>query len=340
MIEHLCRAIACRGLCFLLAFAGRGFVKYPIMKVLIGYDGSSFADAAIDDLRRAGLPADTQALVLCVADVWPSMPPIYRDAIVPGPAELSFAVADAAQGRIKAAEREAAELAEKARDRVAAIFPGWTVAAESVSDSPASALTERAEQWKADLVVIGSHGRGAISRLFFGSISQKVLRYSPCSVRVGRHVEHRQPGPLRVMLGLDTSEGSAAALDAVASRAWPAGTRVHLVTAVDVRLATAIPVLEGAAYAASSVATDEQGWLREAQQSAAGTLRRAGLEVDATLKDGDAKHVLPAEADAWHADCLFLGAKGISRIERFLLGSVSGSVAARAHCSVEVIRYE
>ena len=74
------------------------------MKVLIGYDGSSFADAAIDDLQRAGLPADTRAKVLCVADVWPSMPPIYRDAIVPGPAELSFAVAEAAQQRVQSAE--------------------------------------------------------------------------------------------------------------------------------------------------------------------------------------------------------------------------------------------
>jgi nucleotide-binding universal stress UspA family protein len=310
------------------------------MKVLIGYDGSSFADAAIDDLQRAGLPADTQAKVLCVADVWPSMPPIYRDAIVPGPAELSFAVSDAAQGRIKAAEQEAAELAERAKLRVAEMFPTWTVEAESCSDSPASALTERAQQWNADLIMIGSHGRGAISRLFFGSISQKVLRYAPCSVRVGRHIENRPPGPPRVMLGLDTSEGAAAALEAVACRVWPAGTTVHVVTAIDVRLATAIPVLEGAAYEPSYVATDEQGWLREAQQHAAGVLRRAGLVCDSTLKDGDAKHVLPAEADAWHADCIFVGAKGISRIERFLLGSVSSSVAARAHCSVEVIRYE
>jgi len=310
------------------------------MKVLIGYDGSSFADAAIDDLQRAGLPENTQAKVLCVADVWPSMPPIYRDAIVPGPAELSFAVTDAAQGRIKAAEQEAADLAERARQRVAAAFPAWAVEAESCSDSPASALTERAQQWNADLLVIGSHGRGAIARLFFGSISQKVLRYAPCSVRVARHLEHREPGPPRIMVGLDTSEGAAAALDAVASRPWPAGTTVRLVTAVDVRLATAIPVLEAAAYEPSYVATDEQGWLREAQQHAAGVLRRAVLVCDSTLKDGDAKHVLPIEADAWHADCIFVGAKGISRIERFLLGSVSSAVAARAHCSVEVIRYE
>jgi hypothetical protein len=38
------------------------------MKILIAYDGSSSADAAICDLRRAGLPSDAEALVICVAN--------------------------------------------------------------------------------------------------------------------------------------------------------------------------------------------------------------------------------------------------------------------------------
>ena len=38
------------------------------MKILIAYDGSSSAAAAIEDLRRAGLPAQTEALIVCVAD--------------------------------------------------------------------------------------------------------------------------------------------------------------------------------------------------------------------------------------------------------------------------------
>jgi len=310
------------------------------MKVLIGYDGSSFADAAIDDLQRAGLPADTEALVLSVADVWPAMPPMYREAMVPGPSELSFAVTDAARQMTQAAQEEAAALAKKARARVTGLFPGWSVTCETVADSPASAITERAEQWGADLILIGSHGRGAMSRLFFGSISSKVLRYAHCSVRIGRHIEHRQPGALRILLGLDTSEGAAAALGAVAQRRWPQDAIVRIVTAVDVRLATAIPVLEAPVGEAAYVSTDETGWLRDVQKQAAEELRHTGLAVTTELRDGDPKHVLLTEAEQWHADCIFLGAKGISRIERFLLGSVSSSIASRAHCSVEVIRFE
>src|SRR5258706_698574 len=143
------------------------YLKWRIMKLLIGYDGSTFADAAIDDLLRAGLPGDTHALVLSVADVWPVMPPMYREAMVPGPSELSFAVTDAARQMTEVAQTEAAAMAQKARDRVAGLFPTWTVEAESVSDSPASALTERGEQWVADLISIGSHRRRAVARPLF-----------------------------------------------------------------------------------------------------------------------------------------------------------------------------
>jgi nucleotide-binding universal stress UspA family protein len=294
----------------------------------------------MDDLQRAGLPADTEALVLSVADVWPAVP-VYRETASPGMPELSFASADAARQVAQAAQDEATVHAARARERLAGMFPGWRVDVEVVADSPASALTERAEQWGADLIAIGSHGRGAVSRLFFGSISQKVLRYAHCSVRVGRHVENRPPGPLRVLLGLDTSEGAAAALAAVAGRAWPAGTQVHLVTAIDVRMATAIPVLEAPIGDSTYVVSESEGdWIKDAQHQAADELRRTGLSVTTSLKDGDPKHVLLDEAEAWHADCIVVGAKGIGRIERFLLGSVSSSLAARAHCSVEVIRFD
>ena len=44
------------------------------------------------------------------------------------------------------------------------------------------------------------------------------------------------------------------------------------------------------------------------------------------------------EAGEWNADTIFVGARGIGRLKRFLLGSVSSAVAAHADCSVEVVR--
>ena len=73
-------------------------------------------------------------------------------------------------------------------------------------------------------------------------------------------------------------------------------------------------------------------------EAMAAPLRTRGLTVSSVIREGDPKHVLLDEAEHWGADCLFVGARGLSRVERFLLGSVSAAVAARAHCSVEVVR--
>ena len=57
------------------------------------------------------------------------------------------------------------------------------------------------------------------------------------------------------------------------------------------------------------------------------------------VKEGDPKRELCKAAEEWGADCIFVGSAGFSnRFERFVLGSVSAAVAARAHCSVEVVR--
>jgi nucleotide-binding universal stress UspA family protein len=64
------------------------------------------------------------------------------------------------------------------------------------------------------------------------------------------------------------------------------------------------------------------------------------LSVTTAVLEGDPKRVLPAEADRFAADCIFLGAQGHGRVQRILLGSVSAAVAGRAHCSVEVVRQE
>ena len=76
--------------------------------------------------------------------------------------------------------------------------------------------------------------------------------------------------------------------------------------------------------------------------STAATLRRCcpQASVSTVVKPGDPKYALIDLADAWEedglkgADCIFLGARGVRGVERFLLGSVSTAVAMNAHCSM------
>jgi nucleotide-binding universal stress UspA family protein len=67
-------------------------------------------------------------------------------------------------------------------------------------------------------------------------------------------------------------------------------------------------------------------------------LRSAGLDAAVMIRRGTPKDQVLEEAETWDADCVFLGAKGIRGVDRLLLGSVSSAVAARAHCSVEIVR--
>jgi nucleotide-binding universal stress UspA family protein len=303
------------------------------MKLLIAYDGSSCADAALDDLQRAGLPQAAEALIMSVADVF--LPPLSS----PEPAVPAQGIAAVQRARAQAAHamEEAHTLALQAHAQVLTSFPDWDVEVETCADSPAWAVIKKVDTWQPDLVVVGSHGRSAMGRLLLGSVSHKILAEAQCSVRIGRSRSRTAEAPVRLLIGVDGSPDAEAAVRAVARREWPAGSAARLVTVLDARLFTALAFMPPEARA---IAGDEdaQTWASKMIEAMAEPLRTRGLVVSSVITEGDPKHVLLNEAEHWEADCIFTGARGHSRIERFMIGSVSAAVAAQAPCSVEVVR--
>jgi nucleotide-binding universal stress UspA family protein len=84
---------------------------------------------------------------------------------------------------------------------------------------------------------------------------------------------------------------------------------------------------------------EERAWVEKISKHAIEILRSAEIRVSCVVREGDPKRELPKAAEEWGAECIFVGSAGFSnRFERFVLGSVSAAVAARAHCSVEVVR--
>ena len=67
---------------------------------------------------------------------------------------------------------------------------GGARAVIEVSDSPAQAIAQYAKTEAIDLIVIGTHGRGAVSQLLVGSVAERVVRIAPCPVLTVRHPEH------------------------------------------------------------------------------------------------------------------------------------------------------
>jgi nucleotide-binding universal stress UspA family protein len=305
------------------------------MKVLIAYDGSSCANAALDDLQRAGLPYVAEALIMSVADVFlppPSSPAPAFPAQVPAAIQRAWAQATHAV-------EEARALAQQAHTHLLMSFPAWDVRAEACADSPAWAVIKKADTWQPDVIVVGAHGRSAMSRLLLGSVSHTILTEAHCSVRVGRCPSQTDKVPFHLLIGIDGSPDAEAAVQAVAAREWPVGSAVRLVTALDARMYTALAFMRLPGERGTEARDADAGaWVSKTVDAMAAPLRTRGLTVSSVIKEGDPKHVLLDEAEHWGADCIFVGARGLSRVERFLLGSVSAAVAARAHCSVEVVR--
>ena len=305
------------------------------MKVLIAYDGSSHANAALDDLQRAGLPRVAEALLMSVADVFlppsSSLPPAL-------PARVSAAVRQAWTQATHALE-EAHALAQQGRTHLLTFLPAWDVRAEACADSPAWAVIKKADTWQPDVIVVGSHGRSALGRLLLGSVSHKILTEAHGSVRVGRSHRQTDEASLHLLIGVDGSPDAEAAVRAVATREWPAGSATHLVAALDARMYTARAFMRPSGDRETEASDeDARAWLSKTVEAMAAPLRTRGLTVSSVITEGDPKHVLLDEAEHWGADCIFVGARGLDRVERFRLGSVAAAVAARAHCSVEVVR--
>ncbi len=313
------------------------------MKILIAYDGSDCADAALDDLRRAGLPPQAEALVVSVAEVWLPPPPPSSYELVEGErgaGEPSHSP-DAGASAPPAVE-EANRLALQAVERLRSNFPEWAVRAEALSGSPAWEVVKKADEWRPDLVVVGSQGRSALGRFVLGSVSQKVVTEARSSVRVARGKVGVEPSPARVVVGVDGWPASVKAVGAVAARHWPRGSEARVVAVHDPLMPSIVGrLIPPLTKWVGETNAQEVSWIEKAVEGAAEELRAAGLNASPLVREGEPKRVLVEAAREWGADSIFVGATRYdSRARMFLLGSVSAAVAARAHCSVEVVRFQ
>ena len=308
------------------------------MKILIAYDGSECADAALEDLKSAGLPKTAEARILSLADVF-LPPPIDEEIDNTFPMYVPAGVKQAHE-RAESKLRQAESLAEIASKKVKQSFPEWQVHYEALADSPAWAIIKLADQWKPDLVVVGAQGHSVLGgRLILGSVSQRVLYEAGCSVRIARGLQTNDDSLLRLLIGVDNSPYSNAAVAAVSQREWPKGTEVRVLAVVD----TVMPFTPDPSQPSilKWIETgDEANWdeVRQIFQPLADKLRSVGLDAAVMIRRGNPTDQLLEEAQSWGADCIFLGPKGTRGIDRLLLGSVSSAVSARAHCSVEVVR--
>ncbi len=309
-----------------------------MMKILVAYDGSESADAALSDLQRAGLPLEADALVISVADVMMTPGTINYEfagnALMPRRVSPGLIYAERHAARVM---DEASDFSSQARARLQSLFPSWKVRSEVLAGTAWSEVIQKANDWKPDLVVLGSQKRSAIGRFIFGSTSTKVATDSAYSVRVAREsAADRSEKPPRIMLGIDGSVESERAVREVGSRVWPTGTEVRIIAVDELTpqsISASVPIIPELIDEETAMAARNMVHWAQSELSA------IGLSTSSHIERGDPKTVLLEKALEWNVDSIFVGARRFSSaFERFWLGSVSTALVTKADCSVEVVR--
>ena len=133
---------------------------------------------------------------------------------------------------------------------------------------------------------------------------------------------------MKILLAVDNSPASQAAVDEVATRRWPAGSQVEVLTVIEMC----------EPWALSPIVEELQSVSKKLVDDAVSRLRSSGLEASATVAQGDPKTAILDHAAAQDADLIVVGAHGAGALERFLLGSVSRALLRFAPCSVAIVR--
>lgn len=147
------------------------------MKVLLATDGTKYAEAAADMIGKLGLGKGDEVRIVSAVDMAVPLAVDIYGGYLPDTTELE-----------KAGRENAAKIVEGTAEKMKKLLGdnGPTISHEVLFGSPESRIVETAEDMKADIIVLGSHGYKSWERLLLGSVSSSVVHHAPCSVLVVR----------------------------------------------------------------------------------------------------------------------------------------------------------
>ena len=194
----------------------------------------------------------------------------------------------------------------------------------------------------ADLIVMGTHGRGGFHRLFLGSIAEKVLRAAPVPVltvppdtadafSVGR------PLFRRVLCGLDFSDGSLLALQFATAFARRHNARLGVLHVAEVAPVGYDPFI-GPPTDLAGLKSAAEVVMRDRLHGMIPSADRMALDIEEIVVAGKAHREIVRLANQWCADLIVLGIHGRTAVGRALFGSTVEPVVRHAGCPVLTMR--
>ena len=283
--------------------------------VVVGTDGSSTGREA---LRFALSEAGLRGATLRVVHAW-TVPPLTTTGI----------------GMTPTFERLADELEQAAAETIGADLERVGAAEveierRTVRGDAAGALVHLSAD--ADLLVIGSRGRGALAGAVLGSVSRACLHHAPCPVAVVHLAHHSEHA--RLVVGVDGSPGAAAALGWAFAEARRRRSTVHAVAAYHQpwELSAGLVASPGAALEL------QEALAEEAERILEDVRRSAPDDVHVTVESVQAEPGPALVSAAADADVLVVGSRGRGGFVSLVLGSVSQYCATHVGGVAVVVR--
>ncbi len=194
-----------------------------------------------------------------------------------------------------------------------------------MEDDPVAAILKTAHDWDADLIAMGTHGRGGLTRVRLGSIAESVLHQAEAPIlTVGPHTKlpPTVDAPIRrVLCPVNYSPSSQTALEHAAALAAKTGAELIV-----------------AHIEENPVGKNEQASLEQLCKWVPANIR-AHCAVKEVVKQGSAAQQIVDEAEKSNADLLVIGAQPRSLLGTVLLGSTTDLVIRGAACPVLSVMY-
>ena len=293
------------------------------MRVLLAIDGSISADKARDLVASLRLPAGSTIRVVGVLAHGPELfgLPWVSAASETGESSEQRPVSQIMDALLTA-ERDVAR-------------PGIQVDHVLLRGHAARAIVDEARQWRAELVVVGSRGHGALGTTFLGSTSAEIVDHAPCPVLVARGSRIDS-----IMLADDGSVGAKGAARLIAESPILADVPVTVVSVADVGIAWAGAAPGSYEQVMEPYSESIEGAHRQHEELCERTgewLGSTGRPVATEVRDGDPAAEIVAAATARGTDLIVVGTRGHTGLARMILGSVARNVLLHAPCSVLVV---
>jgi len=300
------------------------------VKVFLAVDGSRYSEAAIGLARalRIGKKADVTILTVIPEHVFLGGHTL---------AELLGRSAALKIQKQKTEEEKALELlARLSKSLAAAVAKVETMIRRG---SPADEIIKACRDISADLVLVGFKGTSDSPEFLLGSVAHKVMKYAPCSVLVAKG---RTDVVNRVLVPLDGSRYSDETVQFLLRMPLPSRAEVVVMVVLQsfgatfVKAYTLDPELDRQIVAELQEAEEEAA--RRVLTEAESQLRKDRYRVSTIIARGDPSRDILREAAQRNVDLVALGAKGLTGVRGFLLGSVAQRIARYAKPSVLIVR--